>query len=70
VKAVLRSQPKLLVLRSEGHGLRTMVAKACSEFVRIPAGTGGDDDATGVDSLTVSVTGGILLWQILNGGKR
>jgi 21S rRNA (GM2251-2'-O)-methyltransferase len=58
-------KPVLLVLGSEGHGLRTLVAKACTEFVRIPAG-GETDDA--VDSLNVSVTGGILLWHLLNGG--
>jgi 21S rRNA (GM2251-2'-O)-methyltransferase len=51
-------RPVLLVLGSEGHGLRTLVAKACTEFVRIPAG-GETDDA--VDSLYVSVTGGILV---------
>jgi 21S rRNA (GM2251-2'-O)-methyltransferase len=60
-------KPVLLVLGSEGHGLRTLVAKACTEFVRIPAG-GETDDA--VDSLNVSVTGGILLWHLLNGGGK
>lgn len=69
-----KDQPVLLVLGSEGYGLRTMVAKACTEFVRIPAGmvdvSDEDDDAAGVDSLNVSVTGGILLWHLLNGGKR
>jgi 21S rRNA (GM2251-2'-O)-methyltransferase len=67
------SCPTLLVLGSEGHGLRSLVALACTEFVRIPGGGGsGSDesetDATtdgGVDSLNVSVTGGILLWHFL-----
>jgi 21S rRNA (GM2251-2'-O)-methyltransferase len=53
-------QPVLLVLGSEGSGLRTLVARTCTEFVRIP---GGSND--GVDSLNVSVTGGILLWHLL-----
>lgn len=68
------TRPVLLVLGSEGHGLRTLVAKACTEFVRIPAGMGSSsegtsDDNVGVDSLNVSVTGGILLWQLLSAQK-
>lgn len=78
------SRPILLVLGSEGYGLRALVAKACTEFVRIPSGMErgnsaehyDDDDDTqpdssttqaGVDSLNVSVTGGIMLWHLLNG---
>ena len=61
-------RPVLLVLGSEGYGLRTLVAKACTEFVRIPSATVESSSAeTGVDSLNVSVTGGILLWRLLNG---
>jgi len=67
-------RPILLVLGSEGHGLRTLVAKACTEFVSIPAGMGGlepmDDDSTseaGVDSLNVSVSAGIMMWHLLHG---
>jgi 21S rRNA (GM2251-2'-O)-methyltransferase len=62
-------KPVLLVLGSEGHGLRTLVAKACSEFVRIPSGEAADEESSnaGVDSLNVSVTGGILLWHLLHG---
>jgi 21S rRNA (GM2251-2'-O)-methyltransferase len=66
-------RPVLLVLGSEGHGLRTLVAKACTEFVRIPSGgqasSEDEEDGEGVDSLNVSVTGGILLWQLLSGRK-
>ena len=56
-----------------GRGLRTLVARACSGFVRIPGGgsgmAGADEGSTrsGVDSLNVSVTGGILLWHFLSG---
>jgi len=57
------SQPTVLVLGSEGAGLRTLVRRACDQFVRIP-GAGGDDS---VDSLNVSVAGGILLYALLNG---
>lgn len=67
-------RPILLVLGSEGHGLRTLVAKLCTDFVRIPRGDGGtsddeEEDGTSVDSLNVSVTGGILLWHLLHGSK-
>jgi 21S rRNA (GM2251-2'-O)-methyltransferase len=76
------NRPILLVLGSEGHGLRALVAKACTEFVRIPSGMvrgtsaepyeNDDTDSdsslsqSGVDSLNVSVTGGIMLWHLLN----
>lgn len=61
-------RPTLLVLGSEGSGLRTLVARACTEFVKIPGAVSDqdEDDASGVDSLNVSVTGGILLWHLLN----
>jgi 21S rRNA (GM2251-2'-O)-methyltransferase len=66
------NRPTLLVLGSEGHGLRTLVAKACTEFVRIPSGAGDDAEEGGadVDSLNVSVTGGIILWHLLRGSQR
>jgi 21S rRNA (GM2251-2'-O)-methyltransferase len=68
-------RPILLVLGSEGHGLRTLVAKSCTEFVRIPSGIDNNEDedeegAPNVDSLNVSVTGGILLWHLLHGFER
>jgi 21S rRNA (GM2251-2'-O)-methyltransferase len=58
-------EPTILVLGSEGYGLRTLVAKACTNFVSIPGGSGA-----GVDSLNVSVTGGILLWHLLNNSNN
>ncbi|KAL7557356.1 hypothetical protein ACA910_020224 [Epithemia clementina (nom. ined.)] len=67
------NQPTVLVLGSEGHGIRNLVATACTEFVRIPggvdaetAGTTANWDLSGVDSLNVSVCGGILLWHLLH----
>ena len=66
-------RPTLLVLGSEGHGLRTLVARLCTDFVRIPNGDGfeegdqHDGTSSTVDSLNVSVTGGILLWHLLYG---
>ncbi|KAL7537044.1 hypothetical protein ACHAXR_007552 [Thalassiosira sp. AJA248-18] len=66
--------PTILVLGSEGRGLRTLVARACTGFVSVPGGGGFagntniEDETTqaGVDSLNVSVTGGILLWHFLS----
>lgn len=57
-----------------GRGLRTLVARACTGFVSVPGGgVGGIEDEdvssetqSGVDSLNVSVTGGILLWHFLS----
>lgn len=62
--------PTVVVLGSEGRGLRTLVARTCSGFIRIPGGGGDNDDGSsaGVDSLNVSVTGGIVLWHFLMGG--
>ena len=80
-------QPTILILGSEGHGIRNLVATACTEFVRIPGGgdtetttatttttttTTAEDhrgDGASVDSLNVSVTGGILLWHLLRANK-
>eukprot|EP00584_Thalassiosira_punctigera_P000078 CAMPEP_0172533976 /NCGR_PEP_ID=MMETSP1067-20121228/6510_1 /TAXON_ID=265564 ORGANISM="Thalassiosira punctigera, Strain Tpunct2005C2" /NCGR_SAMPLE_ID=MMETSP1067 /ASSEMBLY_ACC=CAM_ASM_000444 /LENGTH=626 /DNA_ID=CAMNT_0013318703 /DNA_START=106 /DNA_END=1986 /DNA_ORIENTATION=- len=70
---VKAESPTVLVLGSEGRGLRTLVARACTGFVSIPGGGGSgvaDDHVgetqAGVDSLNVSVTGGILLWHFLS----
>lgn len=65
------SKPTILVLGSEGHGLRKLVSRACTGFVRVP-GSGAyhdDESRAGVDSLNVSVTGGIMLWHFLSGSK-
>jgi 21S rRNA (GM2251-2'-O)-methyltransferase len=65
--AVEPGPPTILVLGSEGRGLRTLVARACTSFVKIPGGTShGSDTQAGVDSLNVSVTGGILLYHFLS----
>lgn len=60
--------------------MRTLVARSCTGFVSIPGGatdvTSMDDDdddestQAGVDSLNVSVTGGILLWHFLSPSKQ
>ena len=73
-----KNQPTILVLGSEGHGLRTLVARACTELVRIPSGLdmgfgmsenheiNRRNSSAGVDSLNVSVSGAILLWSMIN----
>jgi len=63
-------RPTLLVLGSEGHGLRNLVARACTDFVKIPGGGGETAGEAGVDSLNVSVTGGILLWHLMQGALQ
>lgn len=65
---VEKGVPTLLVLGSEGSGLRTLVARACTGFVKIPGSDAAQIDGgnAGVDSLNVSVTGGIMLWHLLS----
>jgi 21S rRNA (GM2251-2'-O)-methyltransferase len=60
----LDDRPTVLVMGSEGHGLRSLVARFCTEFVRISPGNQNPESGN-VDSLNVSVTGGILLWRLL-----
>mmetsp|Transcript_3263 Transcript_3263/g.8321 ORF Transcript_3263/g.8321 Transcript_3263/m.8321 type:complete len:432 (-) Transcript_3263:46-1341(-) len=78
LRQVETGSPTILVLGSEGRGLRTLVARACTGFVSVPGGGASvisDDDEeesktqAGVDSLNVSVTGGILLWHFLSKGS-
>ena len=71
------AHPTVLVLGSEGRGLRALVARSCTGFVGIPGGgvaapasEESDDTQSDVDSLNVSVTGGILLWHFASGRDR
>ena len=57
------TKPTVLVLGNEGHGVRTNVARACDIQVRIEGGGEGGGE---VDSLNVSVTGGILMHFLLS----
>jgi 21S rRNA (GM2251-2'-O)-methyltransferase len=52
--------PTILVLGNEGHGIRTNVLMRCDATVKLAGGQASD-----IDSLNVSVTGGILLHHIL-----
>ena len=51
------TQPSVLVVGSEGEGLRTTVRRACDALVQV----GSAPDNSGVDSLNVGVAGAILL---------
>jgi 21S rRNA (GM2251-2'-O)-methyltransferase len=66
---VPRDRPTILVLGNEGHGIRTNVLRRCTHLVRIDGG-----DATGagegVDSLNVSVTGGIMLHHLSSSSEH
>lgn len=55
-------KPTILVLGNEGSGIRTNILRRCTHLVRISGGT----DTEAVDSLNVSVTGGILMHHLLS----
>ncbi|KAG0273415.1 hypothetical protein BGZ95_010760 [Linnemannia exigua] len=57
-------QPTLLIMGSEGNGLRKQIMNQCDSFIQIPALT---SSATGVDSLNVSVATGIILSKLMGG---
>ena len=59
--------PTLLVLGSEGSGLRTNVKRACDSFVKISSAE--ELDGTVVESLNVSVATGVLLHTMLSSAR-
>lgn len=66
--------PTIVVLGNEGYGVRTNVLRECEFLVEV-AGDGGGAVAEGatastVDSLNVSVTGGVVLFHLLAGAKH
>lgn len=61
-KELALDQPTLIVLGSEGRGLRTLVKQTCDVVVEIE-GLGMQHDD--VDSLNVSVAGAVALYQLL-----
>lgn len=63
VTKVSVDRPTLLVIGSEGFGLRTNVRRACTQLVQVDMAPGVS--ATDVDSLNVSVATGILLHTLL-----
>ena len=68
-----KTTPTLLVLGNEGKGLRAMIANECDVLIKIDSGIPQteefyedgneeqEEDVYEVDSLNVSVTGGILM---------
>ncbi|KAF9901690.1 hypothetical protein EC991_005795 [Linnemannia zychae] len=57
-------QPTLLVMGSEGNGLRKQIMNQCDSFIQIPTLAGVH---TGVDSLNVSVATGVILSKLMGG---
>ena len=73
-KELPRDKPTILVLGNEGHGIRTNILRRCDHLVTISKSAPGSEmspvaGADGVDSLNVSVTGGILLQHFISGSK-
>ena len=54
--------PTVMVFGNEGHGLRTNVKRVCTNLAKIPQQESCID--SGLDSLNVSVSVGILLWHL------
>lgn len=73
------NEPTVLVLGSEGTGLRPLVERSCTDLVRIPgfpdtvSGLGAEEESgarsdsfLAVESLNVSVAAGVLLYHLIN----
>lgn len=58
--------PTVLVLGSEGYGLRHAVQRCCDSMIRVDGG----DPSQVVDSLNVSVATGILLHTVMQGRRQ
>ena len=57
-------QPTLLVMGSEGDGLRKQIMNQCDSFIQVPNLSMIDSN---VDSLNVSVATGIILSKLMGG---
>lgn len=68
ISDIVVGKPTALVLGNEGTGLRTNVKVRCSSLVKISAASGAST-ANNVDSLNVSVTGGIMLHHLVRSAK-
>lgn len=64
--------PTLLVLGSEGGGMRTNVRRACTQLVCVPGAAAASlaDRGAGVDSLNVSVAAALCLGALLSSSRR
>jgi len=68
------TRPTILVLGSEGMGLRTSVLRECETIVRVPRARSGatavaPEHESLVDSLNVGVAGGVLLSSLIRAGS-
>lgn len=72
-------KPTILILGNEGHGIRTNILRRCDHLVSISKNINAETQRTnalqegsndGVDSLNVSVTGGILLHYLTTSAPR
>lgn len=65
--------PTIVVLGNEGYGVRANVLRECEFLVEVTGDGGGaaveGSAASTVDSLNVSVTGGVMLFHLLAGAK-
>ena len=60
--------PTILVLGNEGSGVRPSVLQKCNYFVKVNGFQYGvSSEEASVDSLNVSVSGGIIMYHILKG---
>jgi len=59
---IVLDSPTILLLGNEGYGLRKNIERLCDELVHIPAAGASQDP--GLDSLNVSVAGGVLMHQL------
>ncbi|CAI5739058.1 unnamed protein product [Hyaloperonospora brassicae] len=62
------TQPTILVMGNEHHGLRKSIRQCCQDIVIIPGQA--VEDNTRVDSLNVSVASAILLYELLHHQAR
>eukprot|EP00656_Telonema_subtile_P012984 TRINITY_DN16577_c0_g1_i2.p1 TRINITY_DN16577_c0_g1~~TRINITY_DN16577_c0_g1_i2.p1 ORF type:complete len:282 (-),score=42.94 TRINITY_DN16577_c0_g1_i2:81-926(-) len=63
-----RDSATIVVFGNEGHGLRRNVSASCTQLVKIPSfPSEGTQELTGLDSLNVSVSVGVMLWALKPG---
>ncbi len=68
LKDLTLDKPTVLVLGNEGHGIRTNILNRCDILVKLD-GSQASQSENIVDSLNVSVTAGILLYNIIHNKK-
>ncbi|KAA8905989.1 Alpha/beta knot methyltransferase, partial [Sphaerosporella brunnea] len=66
VREALNQGPVVLMLGSEGDGLRTTLSRMCDKYISIPSAL---DVYPGVDSLNVSVAAAVLVQGFVGGAR-